>query len=75
MGQQPDQALLEPIYTVPEIASALRVSVVTVHRLIAAGTIAAFRVGREWRITKTAWGTYCASLGLAPAISDTPITV
>lgn len=40
----------DPVLTVEEVASQLRVTTETVRRLIRAGTIKAFRVGRAIRI-------------------------
>ena len=40
----------ERIYTVGEVARALRVSPVTVVRIIHKGKLKAFRVGGQWRI-------------------------
>jgi len=43
-----DAALL----TVTEVAAALRVSTMTVYRLIRSGDLPAFRVGRNYRIRR-----------------------
>jgi putative molybdopterin biosynthesis protein len=48
----------EQVYTVEEIAKILKVSVETVRRLIARGSIEARRVGSQYRITKQALDKY-----------------
>lgn len=76
MGQQPDQAaLMEPVYTVPEMAAALRVSTTKVLRLIGAKKIKAFQVGREYRVKKSDWDDFTASLEdetVEPAVAAAP---
>jgi len=64
MGSQTNQGLTEPIYTVEDIAGALRLHPVTVARRMRSGEIAgAFKVGRGWRIKKSDWDVYFAGLG------------
>ena len=46
------------VYTVPEIAIILRVSVKTVYRLVKSGDISAIRVRGQIRITSTALNNY-----------------
>lgn len=41
---------MNTVLTVPEVASQLRVHPMTVRRMIKAGTLPAFKVGRDWRI-------------------------
>ncbi len=41
---------LGPLMTVAEVADALRVSTMTVYRLIKSGELAALRVGKNYRI-------------------------
>lgn len=48
----------KPIYTIPQIADALGVCTKTVRREIACGTLKAIRVGRQWRITSSAYAAY-----------------
>lgn len=43
-------SLLGALYTVAEVADYLRVSEMTVYRLIAAGDLGATKIGRGWRI-------------------------
>ena len=43
----------EPLLTVGEVATLMRVSNMTVYRLIKAGQLAAIRVGKNYRIRRT----------------------
>lgn len=43
----------EPLLTVGEVAGLMRVSNMTVYRLIKAGQLAAIRVGKNYRIRRT----------------------
>jgi excisionase family DNA binding protein len=45
---------VEPLLTVAEVAAMLRVSKMTIYRLVHAGDLAAFRVSRTFRIPLTA---------------------
>lgn len=45
-----DGAALGPVMTVAEVADALRVSTMTVYRLVNAGELPALRVGKNIRI-------------------------
>ena len=45
------------VLTVAEVADRLRVSDLTVYRLIHAGKLSAFKVGQLWRITEDDLGT------------------
>lgn len=47
-----------PLLTVAEVADLLRVSNMTVYRLIKAGDIAAIRVGKNYRIRQSDLDTY-----------------
>lgn len=47
--------------TVPEIARALRVSRMTVYRLVEAGTLPSVRVGRSIRVPRSAYDAYLQS--------------
>lgn len=51
------------LMTIPEVAAVLRVSRVTVHRLISKGDIDARRVGRSYRVMADSLRAY---MGLAP---------
>lgn len=46
--------------TVAEVASMMRVSKMTVYRLVHAGTLPAVRVGRSFRVPETAVDEYLA---------------
>lgn len=43
----------EPLLTVGEVAALMRVSNMTVYRLIKAGQLSAIRVGKNYRIRRT----------------------
>lgn len=47
--------------TVQEVADLLRVSAMTVYRLIKAGDLAAVRVGRSFRVSESDVDTYLAA--------------
>jgi excisionase family DNA binding protein len=49
------------LLTVAEVAAILRVSTMTVYRLIRTGQLAAVRVGHGWRIPQDAVERYLAS--------------
>lgn len=57
--------LSEPLLTVAEVADALRVSNMTVYRLIKAGELPALRVGRNYRIRSTDLERFVASGSVA----------
>ena len=48
----PDRQFGEPLLTVGEVANLMRVSNMTVYRLIKAGQLAAIRVGKNYRIRR-----------------------
>lgn len=48
-----DRGFGEPLLTVGEVATLMRVSNMTVYRLIKAGQLAAIRVGKNYRIRRT----------------------
>ncbi len=52
-GEMPDRVLGEPLLTVGEVASVMRVSNMTVYRLIKSGQLAAIRVGKNYRIRQS----------------------
>jgi putative molybdopterin biosynthesis protein len=52
--------------SVQETAERLGVSEQTVMRMIAAGTLPAYRIGRRWRIDQTDLETYIASTRYDP---------
>ena len=48
-----DRQFGEPLMTVGEVATLMRVSNMTVYRLIKAGQLSAIRVGKNYRIRRT----------------------
>lgn len=48
----------EPLLTISEVAAALRVSKMTIYRLIHAGELEAFRIGRSFRVPSAALREY-----------------
>ena len=48
-----DSELIEPLLTVGEVAQLMRVSNMTVYRLIKSGQLSAIRVGKNYRIRRT----------------------
>ncbi len=58
LPQQPERARF---LTVAEVASQLRVSTMTVYRLIKAGQLAAVRVGKSYRVREDDVDRYLAS--------------
>ena len=53
MAADDNPVLGERLLTVSEVASAMRVSNMTVYRLIKAGNLGAIRVGKNYRIRET----------------------
>ena len=49
----PDRDFGEPLLTVGEVAGLMRVSNMTVYRLIKSGQLGAIRVGKNYRIRRT----------------------
>lgn len=49
----PDRQFGEPLLTVGEVAGVMRVSNMTVYRLIKAGQLGAIRVGKNYRIRRS----------------------
>lgn len=59
MTTKPERALPEVRFlTVSEVASAMRVSKMTVYRLVHAGNLPAVRVGRSFRVPEKAVHEY-----------------
>jgi excisionase family DNA binding protein len=48
----PPQEIGEPLLTVGEVANLMRVSNMTVYRLIKSGQLAAIRVGKNYRLRR-----------------------
>ena len=55
----------DPLRTVNEVAVALRVSKMTIYRLVHAGELAAIRVGRSFRVPDSAVRAYLDHAGAA----------
>lgn len=60
MSDQQGSGQVGPLMTVAEVAAALRVSTMTVYRLIKSGELAALRVGKNYRIRTDALEAYLA---------------
>ena len=59
----------ESVYTVAEVAAALRVSRATVVRAIQASRLRAFRVERQWRLLGSEVLLYLTAREASPALS------
>lgn len=53
---------LEEYFSVPDIASSLKVNTITIQRKITNGEIEAVKIGREYRISKTSIEQYLKNL-------------
>ncbi len=53
MAGEPGNVMGERLLTVSEVASVMRVSNMTVYRLIKSGQLSAIRVGKNYRIRET----------------------
>ena len=49
-GRMPEIDMADPLLTVSEVADRMRVSNMTVYRLIKSGQLAAIRVGKNYRL-------------------------
>lgn len=58
------------LLTVREVADAMRVSQMTVYRLIKSGELPAIRVGRNFRIRESELDRYFDAQTVAPASGD-----
>lgn len=74
MDEPSTSAVTEPVYTVREIAKALRVSEHKVKRLINAGELDAFKVGREWRVKESNRDAFFTKIGFLSACDATAPT-
>lgn len=61
MSEQQGMGSVGALLTVAEVADALRVSTMTVYRLIKAGELPALRVGKNYRIRQAELESYLAS--------------
>lgn len=66
MNEYHDGGTMGPLMTVAEVADSLRVSTMTVYRLIKSGALPAIRVGKNYRIRQHDLDAYLAS-GVVPA--------
>jgi excisionase family DNA binding protein len=57
-GLRPAESLGDRLLMVREVAELMRVSNMTVHRLIKAGDLPAIRVGKNFRIRRSDVGSY-----------------
>ncbi|HEY1969745.1 MAG TPA: helix-turn-helix domain-containing protein [Pseudonocardia sp.] len=48
----------EPLLTITEVAAALRVSKMTIYRLVHAGELPAIRIGKSFRVQESALRDY-----------------
>ena len=62
--------MTEQLLTAAEVADDLRVSTMTVYRLIRRGELPAVRVGRNYRVRVTDLETYLSSQVIDPATMD-----
>ena len=60
-GARRDRGIAGGLLTVSEVADVLRVSTMTVYRLIQSGEITAIRVGKSYRISEPELQDYLAS--------------
>ncbi len=60
-----DQTMRPRFLTVAEVAAELRVSTMTVYRLIHSGEMQAVRVGRSYRVPETALDGFLAAQGIS----------
>ena len=58
------------LLTVAEVADALRVSTMTVYRLIRTGELAAVRIGRTYRVSDSAFEDYLRRQAVQPEASS-----
>jgi len=57
------------LLTVAEVASAMRISTMTVYRLIKSGELPAVRIGRQWRFRRADLDAWVERQRLGPAIT------
>jgi len=67
MSEQPGRARF---LTVVEVAEIMRVSKMTVYRLLHSGELPGVRVGRSFRVPQDALDRFLASSSLPPAEAD-----
>ena len=63
MIESTQRYFLEPLLTVAEVAATLRLSTMTVYRLIDSGELRALRIGRSFRIPSPHLRDYLDTIG------------
>lgn len=63
---QPGGYVGEPLLTVSEVAATMRVSNMTVYRLIKSGQLPAIRVGKNYRIRESDMNRYLSERSVTP---------
>lgn len=61
------------LLTVQEVADLMRVSTMTVYRLIKSGQLSAIRVGRSWRLRPSEIDRFLADCGTPSSPLSTPV--
>jgi excisionase family DNA binding protein len=70
MGVQPEASMAQQLLTVAEVAAQLRVSTMTIYRLIRSGELPAVRVGRNYRVRAGDLEAYLEAQVVDPATLD-----
>jgi excisionase family DNA binding protein len=70
MGVQPEASMAQQLLTVAEVAAQLRVSTMTIYRLIRSGELPAVRVGRNYRVRADELEAYLEGQVVDPATLD-----
>jgi excisionase family DNA binding protein len=70
MGVQPEASMAQQLLTVAEVAAQLRVSTMTIYRLIRSGELPAVRVGRNYRVRADELELYLQAQVVDPATLD-----
>jgi excisionase family DNA binding protein len=70
MGVQPEASMAQQLLTVAEVAAQLRVSTMTIYRLIRSGELPAVRVGRNYRVRADELEVYLQAQVVDPATLD-----
>ncbi|WP_049822173.1 helix-turn-helix domain-containing protein [Arthrobacter sp. H41] len=61
MVEMPDTELPRDLLTVAEVAEVMRVSKMTVYRLVQSGTLEGIRFGRSYRVSESAVQQYLSA--------------
>ena len=70
MGRRSGGYVGEALLTVGEVATTMRVSNMTIYRLIKAGQLPAIRVGKNYRIRESDMNRYLADRSVSPQKSS-----